>query len=139
MLTRHETELVRETAERLDGAPVLATDVFYTNLFAAAPSVRPLFPEDMFGQSEKLWQLLASMVAGLDNFDSLIPELRRLGARHVEYGAQPEHYPIVTQVLVETLESLLPDIWTPAHGQAWQKALDRVAEVMLEGALDEVR
>jgi hypothetical protein len=31
----------------------------------------------------------------LRDLDAIAPKLRELGARHVAYGARPEHYPVV--------------------------------------------
>ena len=30
----------------------------------------------------------------LRDLDAIVPTLRELGARHVAYGARPEHYPV---------------------------------------------
>jgi hemoglobin-like flavoprotein len=54
-------------------------DEFYARLFAAAPAVRPLFPDDMRRQKT---MLLGALVL-------LRKSLRELGARHVAYGASP--------------------------------------------------
>ncbi|MEM8950696.1 MAG: RNA degradosome polyphosphate kinase, partial [Pseudomonadota bacterium] len=47
------------------------------------------------------------------NFDrrieTLVPVLRDLGARHVEYGVEPEHYDYVGRALLDALEEALGD------------------------------
>jgi hemoglobin-like flavoprotein len=75
-------------------------DVFYARLFAAAPSVRPLFPEDMARQKTMLLGALVLLRKSLRDLDAIVPKLRALGARHVGYGAVPEHYPVVGEVLI---------------------------------------
>ena len=131
-----EIELVRSSAEVVAKNAMPATNAFYTNLFAAAPAVRPLFPDEMFGQSEKLWASIVVVVQSLHDLDALRPVLRDLGARHVRYGAMPEHYGLVTETLIETLASLMGPRWTNAHTLAWRKVLQTVTEMMLEGAQD---
>ena len=129
-------DLVRQSAEIVAQNAIPATNAFYTNLFAAAPAVRPLFPDEMFGQSEKLWASIVIVVQSLENLESLRPALRDLGARHVGYGAEPAHYELVVTTLVETLASLLGPRWTPDHGRAWNAVLTQVSDMMLEGAQD---
>jgi methyl-accepting chemotaxis protein len=66
--------------------------------------------------------------------DALIPTLRRLGARHVAYGAEPGHYPVVGRVLVDAMAEVAGEAWRPGYERAWLAAVDVVAEAMLEGA-----
>lgn len=134
MLTEDQIDLIRESAERLAAANVPATNAFYANLFKVAPGVRPLFPDDMFQQSEKLWNSIVMVVESADNLTEIESALRALGARHAGYGAEPEHYAVVTDVLIETISSLMQDGWSQAHQQAWNTALGAVCATMLEGA-----
>ena len=75
-------------------------DEFYARLFAAAPAVRPLFPDDMQRQKTMLLGALVLLRKSLRDLDGIVPKLRELGARHVAYGARPEHYPVVGSVLI---------------------------------------
>ena len=70
----------------------------------------------------------------LRDLDSVTPALRELGARHVRYGAQPAHYPVVGQVLISSMAQVAGDAWTPEHEQAWTEAFAIVADAMLQGA-----
>lgn len=138
MLTDEQVELIRASATAVAGANIKATDVFYTNLFKAAPGVRPLFPESMFEQSEKLWQTIAKVVASADDLSAIQNELREMGARHVTYGAEPAHYAVVSEVLIQTLAILTPEDWTDDTQAAWQAALDAICSTMLEGKAQRV-
>ena len=111
-------------------------DEFYSRLFAAAPSVRPLFPDDMKRQKTMLLGALVLLRKSLRDLDAIVPKLRELGARHVAYGAQPEHYPVVGSVLIASLAAIAGDAWTPEYEQAWSEAFDVVAATMLAGAED---
>ena len=75
-------------------------DAFYARLFAAAPAVRPLFPQDMKRQKTMLLAALVLLRKSLRDLDGIVPTLRSLGARHVAYGAEPEHYPVVGETLI---------------------------------------
>jgi len=110
-------------------------DVFYARLFAAAPSVKPLFAgTDLRRQKAMLLAALVLLRRSLRDLDSVTPALRELGARHVRYGAQPAHYPVVGQVLILSMAQVAGDAWTPEYEQAWTEAFAIVADVMLQGA-----
>src|SRR5919201_1041833 len=109
-------------------------DEFYSRLFAAAPAVKPLFPADMRRQKTMLLGALVLLRKSLRDLDAIVPKLRELGARHVAYGARPEHYPVVGSVLIASLAAVAGDAWTPEYEQAWSEAFDVVAATMLAGA-----
>lgn len=134
MLSPHQISLIRSSAQRLADSDVSATNLFYSNLFRRAPGVRPLFPDDMFSQSEKLWASIVAVVDGIEDLEGLRPMLMQLGERHVEYGAIPAHYDAVRDTLVETVASFLSTDWSPDYEVAWQGALQFVCDTMLDGA-----
>jgi len=109
-------------------------DEFYGRLFAAAPAVRPLFPDDMQRQKTMLLGALVLLRKSLRNLDAIVPKLRELGARHVAYGASPEHYPVVGSVLIASMAAIAGDAWKPEYESAWGAAFEIVAATMLEGA-----
>jgi len=109
-------------------------DEFYARLFAAAPAVRPLFPKDMQRQKTMLLGALVLLRKSLRDLDAIVPKLRELGARHVAYGARPEHYPVVGTVLIASMAVVAGDEWKPEHEAAWSGAFEIVAATMLEGA-----
>jgi hemoglobin-like flavoprotein len=109
-------------------------DVFYARLFAAAPSVRPLFPADMARQKTMLLGALVLLRKSLRNLEAIVPKLEELGARHVAYGAAPEHYPVVGTVLIAAMAEIAGDAWRPAYDEAWSTAFDLVAASMIAGA-----
>jgi nitric oxide dioxygenase len=112
-------------------------DAFYARLFAVAPAVEPLFAgTDMRRQKSMLLAALVLLRKSLRNLDAIVPTLRRLGACHVAYGARPEHYPVVGEVLIASMAEVAGDAWRPEYERAWAAAYDVVATVMLEGAAE---
>jgi methyl-accepting chemotaxis protein len=113
-------------------------DVFYRRLFEAAPAVRPLFAgTDLHRQKTMLLGSLVLLRKSLRNLDPIVPKLRELGARHVAYGARPEHYPVVGEVLIASMAELADEAWRDEYGAAWGQAFSLVAGAMLEGAAAE--
>ena len=110
-------------------------DVFYARLFVAAPAVRPLFAgTDLRRQKAMLLSALVLVRKSLRDLPAIVPTLHKLGARHVAYGARPEHYPVVASVLIASMAEIAGPAWQPHHERAWAGALDVVAGAMLEGA-----
>jgi hemoglobin-like flavoprotein len=110
-------------------------DTFYTRLFETAPGVKPLFANtDLRKQKSMLLATLVLLRKSLRDLEAITPKLRQLGARHVAYGALPEHYPIVAEVLLASMAEIAGDAWSEEIADAWAGALGLVAGAMLEGA-----
>jgi methyl-accepting chemotaxis protein len=110
-------------------------DVFYARLFEAAPAVKPLFAATALQrQKTHLLATLGLLRRSLRNLDPIIPALRDLGARHVAYGARPEHYPLVGATLIASMAEIAGERWKPEYERAWNQAFAIVAGVMLEAA-----
>ena len=109
-------------------------DEFYSRLFERAPAVKPLFPRDLRRQKTMLLGALVLLRKSLRDLDAIVPKLRELGARHVGYGARPEHYPVVGEVLLAAMAAVAGPAWRPEHERAWSEAFSVVAWAMIEGA-----
>ena len=108
---------------------------FYDRLFETAPEVKPLFERvDMDGQRQALLNMLVVLRESLRDLDDIVPDLEDLGERHVDYGAQAAHYPVVGEVLIGTMAEMAGDSWKPEYTAAWQEAYGVVQGVMLAGA-----
>jgi hemoglobin-like flavoprotein len=110
-------------------------EIFYTRLFAVAPAVQPLFAgSDMKRQQAMLLSALVLLRKSLRDLERVVPTLRNLGARHVAYGAQAEHYPVVGEVLIGAISTVAGEAWEPRFEAAWTEAFGVVAGAMIEGA-----
>ena len=110
---------------------------FYDRLFAADPTLRPLFAHtDMAGQRKALMQSLAVVVASLDKLDTIVPAVQALGRRHAGYGVTDKDYATVGAALLGTFEDLLGDAFTPEAHAAWTAAYMLLAGIMREAAAD---
>jgi methyl-accepting chemotaxis protein len=110
-------------------------DVFYGRLFAVAPGVEALFAgTDLRRQKGMLLGALVLLRRSLRDLESVTPKLRDMGTRHVRYGAKPEHYPIVGEVLISSMAEIAGDAWTAEYELAWTEAFAVVAGAMLDGA-----
>lgn len=88
----------------------------------------------MTEQGRKLMAMLRTVVAVLDKPDVLVPAAERLAERHVGYGAQPAHYAVVGQALIDTLHAGLGDAFTAETQAAWEAAYGTLSSVMIAAA-----
>ena len=131
MFTDREIELVRETWSKASADPDAAAALFYGKLFETAPGVKPLFTGDMKDQGRKLMQMIGIAVNNMDKIDEIVPALIELGKRHDDYGAEEDHYPVVGEVLIDTLSTALGDEFTDEAELAWAHTYNTVFSVML--------
>jgi len=130
-----QVELLEQSFEEIKPQADEFVSSFYDNLFTANPEAKPLFETtDMAEQKKKLLGSLVLVVENLRKPEALDGALRGLGARHVKYGALPEHYPLVGSALLTTFGQYLGNKWTPNVKQAWVDAYGAISEIMLDGA-----
>ena len=110
-------------------------DVFYARLFATAPAVQPLFAgTDLKRQKGMLLGALVLLRKSLRDLDAIVPKLQELGARHVRYGAEAAHYPVVGSDLIASMAEVAGPDWRPEYAAAWATAYGIVSATMIEGA-----
>src|ERR1700693_902072 len=110
--------------------PEVAGALFSERLFAANPSFRPLFKNDMRIQGLKLMTMLAMVVYNLHQPGQVLPAIRDLAVRHVEYGVKLADYDALREALLWTLEQALGKDFTPAVRKAWTVWYDELAVEM---------
>lgn len=134
-MTPEDIKIVRSSWRKLMGIdPAILGDVFYTKLFTEQPALRKLFPADMTAQHKKLIDMLTSIVAGLENFEKMLPEIKLMAVRHIGYGVKTAHYDMVGKALLWTLEKGLQHDWNDKTKQAWTLCYQTLANVMISAA-----
>jgi hemoglobin-like flavoprotein len=133
-MTPEQVKLVQDSFQKVVPIADKAADLFYDRLFAIAPEVRPLFPDDLSEQKKKLMQMLGTAIANLHQVEKILPAVEDLGKRHVAYGVTPKHYEPVGAALLWTLEQGLGPDFTPPVKDAWTQTYTTVAAVMTKAA-----
>jgi nitric oxide dioxygenase len=134
VMTPAQIKPVQQSFAKIAPIADKAAEMFYGRLFEIAPQVRKLFPDDMAEQRKKLMATLAIVVNGLDNMDAILPAAGALAKRHVAYGAQAAHYPVVGEALLWTLEKAVGRSWTPEVAAAWASAYSALSSFMINTA-----
>lgn len=133
-MTADQIQLVRASFARVAPIAPQAAALFYRHLFAADPTLAPLFKGDLAHQGERLMQMIGAAVGLLDRPQQLLPVLRQLGARHAGYGVRPAHYDTVGTALLQTLGDGLGEDFDAATREAWIAMYAVVARTMQAGA-----
>ncbi|KAJ1474763.1 globin-like protein [Baffinella frigidus] len=119
---------------------------FFLKIFEIAPAALQLFSfkdetplEESAGlklHATLVMRTVGTAVAGLKDIQSLVPTLLQLAERHSDFNVLPEHFPVVGEALLWTLEKGLGFKWTPEVKVAWESVWGTIVSVM-EPALRE--
>lgn len=121
-LTPQQRALVKHTFTHIAPNHDIVARLFYDKLFEIAPDLRAMFTHSMDTQRAKVMQMLAALVAAMDDPSHFTRMARELGKRHVDYGVSRDQYALVGQALMWALEEACPDVMTPAALDAWHAA-----------------
>ncbi|MBL4940269.1 MAG: PAS domain-containing protein [Colwellia sp.] len=133
-MTPKQVSLVQSSWQKVLPIAPQAAVIFYDTLFEMDPSLKPLFPNDMTEQGEKLMAMLDTAVKLLNEPDKLIPAVQKLGIRHVKYGTKVEHYDTVGAALLKTLATGLGKDFTAPVKKAWTVIYQTLATTMIDAA-----
>ncbi|WP_168797833.1 globin domain-containing protein [Aliishimia ponticola] len=135
-MTPEQIKLVQTNFGMIFPIKMKLAQSFYDHLFEIAPEVRPLFPENMQHQREKLADTLAFVVRNLNNSEELILSVSGLARRHRGYEAKPEHFDPVGIALIHALDIHTPGGLSDDARSAWATAYGMIVDAMLPKMLD---
>jgi hemoglobin-like flavoprotein len=124
---------IRTSFSEISAEPRALAGRFYSELFAAAPQLRGLFPADLTSLQGHFEAALALVIRNLEEMRTLEQPLRDLGAQHVGWGAKPEDYATVRGALVRAIRSSSAT-WSDELETDWRNAITAIAVPMLQGA-----
>jgi hemoglobin-like flavoprotein len=116
--------------------PTIVGDLFYSKLFSDNPQLRKMFPKAMEQQYIKLIDTLSVIVIRLDHLDTLTDDISAMAQRHTGYGVKPEHYKLVGDALIWTLEKGMGKDWTPEIKEAWELCYNTLASIMIAASAE---
>ena len=133
-MTPLQIDLVQDSFALIVPRLAEASAIFYQRLFALAPETRAMFKGDLAEQGRKLMQVLATIVRNLTDLGPLLDSVDYLAQRHVGYGVRDEHYALVGEALMETLQECLADSFTKRTERAWGYAYTILSGRMIRAA-----
>jgi hemoglobin-like flavoprotein len=114
--------------------PVTVGGLFYNRLFEIAPQLKHMFRNPMPEQSKKLLAMINYVIGKLDKLDVILDEVAKLARRHAGYGVKPDHYTIVGEALLWTLEKGLAENWNSEVKEAWTDCYQILSSAMINAA-----
>jgi hemoglobin-like flavoprotein len=135
-LSDRDIELVQTTfAKVAEVGPEAAGRILFGHIFRIAPGAKALFSfayDDaaMERHGAKVVNTVGTAVSLLNDLETLVPVLQRLGLQHVGYGTLPAHYDVVGQAFIATLEDALQSEFTEPVRSAYVKVWNIVQATM---------
>lgn len=134
MLDAETRETIKATVPVLQSNGQDLTAHFYERLFTHNPEMKQVFNQGhqvAGAQQEALAGAVAAYAANIDDPTVLLPVLERVGNKHVSLGVRPEHYGIIGQHLLASIEEVLgTDTATPEVIDAWAAAYGELVGLM---------
>jgi hemoglobin-like flavoprotein len=133
-MTLRQIELVQQSFRLIQPIIDDLAISFYKRLFEIDPSLRRMFHLSRREQARLLAQTLSVVVKQIDRPSQLRGAVEALGQRHAGYGVRDEHYAIVGEALLWTLEKGLKHSFTSEVRDAWVVAYGWLAFTMQRAA-----
>jgi len=134
-MTPHQINLIRSSWAKVNEMDVVAVgNLFYNKIFEMAPAARQMFKGSIAEQSRKVFSMLNYVISKLDKLEDIISEVEKLAKRHAGYGVKEEHYTVVGNALLWTLEKGLGEYWNEELKQAWTDCYSTLATAMINAA-----
>jgi len=131
-MTNKQIELIQTSWSYIIVNRIEAGELFYNRLFQIAPTLRPLFKNDIRLQAAKLVSMVTVIVTKLNKLEDIMIEVSGLAMRHKKYNVSSQDFKPVGEALLWTLEQGLCYEWTPEHHRAWSVVFDTLSTAMIE-------
>jgi hemoglobin-like flavoprotein len=87
-------------------------------------------------QEHEFREVVAAAIITLEDFESVLPEIEKLGQRCAGYNIKNRHYDSVRQALLWSLEQGLDLEFTPATKEAWDVMFGLLSGAMKAAAAE---
>lgn len=114
------------------------TEHFYQRLFKHNPEVKSYFNlsnQESGAQQKALGGAICAFAQNIETPENLAEAISRIGSKHVSLGIKPEHYPIVGEHLLASIDDLLNPA-PPEVLKAWGEAYHFLADVLIGAEKD---
>jgi len=137
-LTAKTIETVKATIPFLKQNGGALTQHFYQRLFAGNPEVKEYFNssnQETGVQQAALGGAICAFAQNIETPENLASAVSRIANKHASLGIQPEHYPIVGEHLLGSINDLLNPA-PPEILSAWGEAYGFLADVLIGAEKD---
>lgn len=133
-ITPAQAAVIKSTVPVLAAHGTTITSKFYSDLLTANPALKNIFNNTHQAtghQANALAGALYAYAANIDDLGVLSPAVELICHKHVSLYIKPEHYEIVGENLLKTMEIVLGDAATPEIMSAWGAAYWQLADIMI--------
>src|SRR5258705_10704342 len=130
-MTPEQVDIIRKSFDAMWSMRGDIAELRYSRFFELAPDAKDLFRSDMERQRVKLMDMIAALVASLDQralFQSLATQS---GRQHARFGVRPSHYDALGEPLMWSLERKFAASFTPELRASWTALYAAVKVEML--------
>lgn len=133
MLDAQTIATVKSTAPLIAATGPKLTAHFYDRMFRQHPELKDIFTmshQRNGAQREALFNAVCAYAMNIDNLGALGAAVEKIANKHASLMIRPEHYPIVGENLLATIEELLnpgEEVLT-----AWGKAYGVLADIFIQ-------
>ncbi|WP_183556757.1 NO-inducible flavohemoprotein [Mucilaginibacter sp. SP1R1] len=132
-MTTEQKNLILATVPILKEHGVLLTTHFYARMFKHNPELKNVFNIGNQQAGKQQTALAMAVLAYAENIADpmvLLPVVDRIGHKHTSLDIRPEHYIIVGNHLLASIQEVLGEAATPAILDAWKVAYNQLAALM---------
>jgi len=120
---------VRDSIEAIGDRSTQLSKLFYTRLFQRDPAISDIFHGGVPMLNRKFINMLLTF-KNAKGIEALKPALEAMANRHVGYRAEPAHFALFRDCLLQALKDLLGDDFTEELQGSWGRLYDEVAGIM---------
>jgi nitric oxide dioxygenase len=134
MLNQKTIEIVKSTVPVLQQHGETLTHHFYRRMFSHNPEVEPLFDpanQASGAQQRALANAICAYAANIDNLDALGGAVEAIAKKHASRQIKPEHYPIVGEHLLASIQEVLGNAATDEILAAWEDAYNFLSKILI--------
>lgn len=128
-------DTIKQTIPVLQTHGEALTRLFYKNMFANNPEVAPFFNpahQKTGTQQRALANAICAYAQHVDTPEKLTDAIELIAQKHVSLGIQPEHYPVVGENLLLTIQEMLELDANDPVVSAWAEAYEQLAQVFID-------
>jgi hemoglobin-like flavoprotein len=126
--------LLRSSFEQLRRESSNFVSKFYVRLNRADTTLGTMFRHvNQSVLEEKVMAVIMNVMLNLEDLSTVHDELKRLGAKHGNYGVVATQYELFGNIFLEVIAEILKDNWTNKIESAWQQLFGVIFSGMIEG------
>src|SRR5690242_13905320 len=133
-LTPGQVQIIKATVPVLAEHGETITTKFYADMLEANPELKNIFNNTHQAtghQPRALAGALYAYAANIDDLGKLSPAVELICHKHTSLHIRPEHYNVVGEHLLKTMQTVLGDAATPDILGAWEAAYWQLANIMI--------